>query len=118
MKKQLDLNEELDRIGVELIRQVHFEGGLDEAIFLDRFHRKLRSIETKIPDMSLSAWCWRMSPITCVGSLILMAILFVQGPMQPTVPDPTDQALSLLSAGNGGVEFIVEALLYVEENHQ
>jgi len=119
MKKHIDRNEKLDRIGRELIRQVHFEGRLDEKIFLDRFHRKLHSIETELPDMSLSAWCWRMSPVTCVVSLVLMAILSVQGPMQPTVPDDsTEWVLSLFSADNGGVEFIMEELLHVEETNQ
>ena len=48
-----------------------------------------------------------------------MAILSVQGPMQPTVPDDsTEWVLSLFSADNGGVEFIMEELLHVEETNQ
>jgi len=50
---------------------------------------------------------------------VLTAILSVQGPMQPTVSDDsTEWVLSLLSADNGGVEFIVEELLQVEGANQ
>jgi hypothetical protein len=118
MNKQLDRNVKLDRIGAELMRQVHFEGRLDASTFLDQFHRKLNSTETELPEMSLGAWCWRMSPITCIGSLVLMIFFSVQGSMQPTAPDPTEQILNLLRADNGGVELIVEALFHFEGINQ
>ena len=114
MRDQHDRNKILDRRGRQLIRRVQFEGHLDEKTFLARFHQKLRASIPFELDPSLSAWCWRLAPVTGAASLVLGAILFMQGPVQPVSVDPTEQVLTLLGTDNGEGDLIVEALLHVE----